>query len=270
MISILGCGWYGLALGKALVQQGLKVNGSTTSADRMDELATARVEPYLVNVTADIAEYNAGFFNCETLVISIPPKLRSGETDYVAKIQRIISLIIKHNINQVIYISSTGVYPESNATFDELTIPEPNTDSGKTLFEAEELFRGSTAFKTSIIRFGGLVGPGRHPGRFFAGKTHIPNGQAPVNLVHLQDCLGITLSILQQRVYGEIINACSPHHPTKSEFYTQAALHAGLPLPQFKDELLSWKIINSIKVPNLLHYHFKVDNWLESFTGNNY
>ena len=47
-----------------------------------------------------------------------------------------------------------------------------------------------------ILRLAGLVGPGRHPGRFFAGKS-APDGQHGVNLVHLEDVIGAIELLLQ-------------------------------------------------------------------------
>ncbi|HAP82964.1 MAG TPA: NAD(P)-dependent oxidoreductase, partial [Enterobacteriaceae bacterium] len=41
-----------------------------------------------------------------------------------------------------------------------------------------------------------LVGPGRHPGRFFAGKSG-PNGNHGVNLVHLEDVVGAISLLLE-------------------------------------------------------------------------
>jgi nucleoside-diphosphate-sugar epimerase len=270
MISILGCGWYGLALGKELVKRGHLVNGSTTSANRINELKEAGLMPYTVNITGSKVEYDTQFFNCETLIICIPPKLRSGSVDYIAKILELISLLIKFNIKQVVYISSTGVYPESNATLDETVRPKPDTDSGKILFDAEELLRNHNSFKCTVIRFGGLVGPGRHPGRFFSGKTDIPNGRAPVNLIHLTDCLNIALAVIDKQLFGQTYNACAPHHPSKFEFYTRAAQHAGFPLPQFIDELQQWKAIESVNLTRFLNYHFTVNDWFNCFAENRF
>lgn len=266
MISILGCGWYGLALGKALAKSGNKVKGSTTSSARLNELQLAGLSAHIINLAADGFVIDKSFFKCDTLVVSISPKLRSVDGDgYLPKIQLLIGLIVKYNIKDVIYISSTGVYPERNIVVDENIIPEPDTSSGEILFTAEELFRNNIEFKTTVIRFGGLVGPGRHPGRFFAGKKNIPNGRAPVNLIHLNDCIGITLTILNNKAFGYTFNACSPDHPEKRAFYTQAALHASLDPPQFIDELKDWKTINSANIFPLLNYQFAVNNWQECF-----
>lgn len=269
MISILGCGWYGLALGKYLNKEGFGVKGSTTSLNRFAELEDAGIKPYTVKLDSDAFVYDADFFDCETLVISFPPKLKQGQHQaYIAKIKQLIPVITQQNVKQVVFISSTGVYPEINTGVDENTLPLPDSDSGKALFAAEELFRNEHNFKTTIIRFGGLVGLGRHPGRFFAGKTGIANGQAPVNLIHLQDCIALTLAVLQQNTFGYTFNACSTHHPTRMDFYTKAAAHAGLPAPQFINELGKWKIINSINLSQVLNYRFVINNWDDCFTSN--
>jgi hypothetical protein len=61
--------------------------------------------------------------------------------------------------------------------------------------------------------------------------------------------------------------ACSPHHPPKFEFYTQAAAKAGLEQPEFVSELKEWKIINSINVDRVLGYQYKIDNWYSWLGG---
>ena len=108
----------------------------------------------------------------------------------------------------------------------ELSPAEPQTLSGKQILKAEQILLANPHFITTILRFSGLVGPGRHPGRFFAGKKNIPNGKAPVNLIHLQDCIDLTLLILRKEAFGYTFNAAAPHHPQRQEFYTTAAQNA--------------------------------------------
>lgn len=261
-VSILGCGWYGRALAKALIRQNIIVNGSVTTAGKLSPLADLRIKPYIINLSPENTIIDPGFFDCDMLVISIPPRFKSGETaGYLLKMQAAIAALIKYHVRQVIYISSTGVYGNIKGEANELTYPSPDTPSGRILLDAENIMRSQTGFKTTIIRFGGLVGPGRHPGRFFAGKQNIPNGRAPVNLIHLDDCLAITQAIIQKGVFDHLFNACSSHHPPKNDFYKFAAAQAGLPLPAFIDELKEWKIINSINLKQLLNYHFMMEDW---------
>jgi len=127
------------------------------------------------------------------------------------------------------------------------------------LLEAESMLKRETGFTTTVIRFGGLIGPRRDPGRFFAGKTGIPNGDAPVNLIHLTDCLGLSCALIEKQAFGNIYNAVAPQHPSRAEFYTRAAKHSGLETPQFIAEKKSWKVIESVNVPTLLQYVYQVD-----------
>lgn len=262
IISILGCGWYGKALATTLTGDGHLVKGSVTSAEKLAALTELGIAPSLVNFKADSESYDAEFFACDVLVICITPRTRHGEGgDYLPKIKRIIDAASLHIVQKVIYISSTAVYGESCTEVTESDIPIPDTESGKILLNAENLFCAQSALKTTVIRFGGLVGPGRHPGRFFAGKKDVPNGQAPVNLIHLDDCIGINQAIINQNKFGLTINGVTPHHPQKMAFYTRATEQTGLDAPQFIDELKAWKVIDSAVLSAKLNYRFRVANW---------
>lgn len=266
IVSILGCGWYGKALAKELLQKGIVVKGSATSAEKLDALNDIGISPFVVRADADQINYNTNFFKCDILVISIPPGLKKGEgSAYLPKLKHIIYAILQNSIEKVIYISSTGVYGDRDKMVTENDDPHPDLESGKILSEAENLFIGESGFKTTIIRFAGLVGPDRHPGRFFAGKKDIPNGMAPVNMIHLDDCVGIGSSIIEQDAFGHLFNACSPDHPTKEDFYNDAAQKGGYEAPQFLHELKTWKIVKSINLKPILNYIFKIQNWKDCF-----
>jgi nucleoside-diphosphate-sugar epimerase len=259
-VSILGCGWYGLELAKSLVNKWVKVKGSTTSADKLPLLAAGGIEPYLIDLSPDNEVTDPAFFECDVLWISIPPKARTGNgAEYLQKIERLITLIKTYQIKQVVLISSTGVYGDSNTEVTETDAPNPDSESGKILLAAEELLKQQNDFTTTIIRFGGLIGPGRDPGRFFAGKIDVPNGEAPVNLIHLTDCIGISNAILDKQAFGNTYNAVSPSHPTRANFYTQAAVAAGLEPPHFIEEKENWKVVTSVNVSEVLGYEYEND-----------
>ncbi|MBF4318664.1 SDR family NAD(P)-dependent oxidoreductase, partial [Vibrio anguillarum] len=71
-VSILGCGWYGLALAKALVADGITVKGSTTSGEKLPLLEAENIRPFLVDLSAEQPSLNPDFFNCDLLIIAIP------------------------------------------------------------------------------------------------------------------------------------------------------------------------------------------------------
>lgn len=258
-ISILGCGWYGLELAKELLKNGYIVKGSTTTPDKLAILQQAGILPYLINFTPEEDNVDYEFFNCDLLIISIPPKRSTAEQHtFLSKIKQVSKAAVNGNVPNIIFISATSVYGDYNKEVNEQTTPYPETESGKAILAAERTLTAIPDFITTIVRFGGLIGPGRDPGRFFAGKSAIPNGKAPVNLIHLSDCIGLTLRIIEKQAFGYIFNACATDHPTRSIFYTAAAARSGLELPQFKDELLNWKSVHSIYIAEKLSYQFKI------------
>ena len=258
-ISILGCGWFGLALAKELIKSGDQVKGSTTTPEKLSLLAEEGIQPFLVNFSADQMVTDLEFFDADVLFICIPPKRNSPElNDYAQKIASILS-VAKNKVSNIILISSTSVYGDGNQIINEMSETKPDTDSGKVVLAAEELLKKEMPDHFTIIRFAGLIGPDRNPGRFFAGKTNIPNGLAPVNLIHQTDAVGIAMAIIEKQACGRIYNACSPDHPSRKEFYTTAAKNTGLVVPEFISEKKDWKVVESVNVPKYLNYEFQVE-----------
>ncbi|MFB6305982.1 MAG: SDR family NAD(P)-dependent oxidoreductase, partial [Flavobacteriales bacterium] len=73
-------------------------------------------------------------------------------------------------------MSSTSVYPALNRTIRENDAKAPEKESGKALLNAEQLLNQETQWQTTVLRFCGLIGHNRHPGRFLTGKKSLSNG----------------------------------------------------------------------------------------------
>ncbi len=260
VISILGCGWYGLALAEALLKEGYVVKGSTTSDSKIPQMKSLGIDPYLINFGDDEQRFDRNFFNCDVLIISIPPRKNNAEAavGFTNQVKIIASIATDEKIKHVIFISSTGIYQDGNFIVDETVKPAPINETGKSLLEAETSLKQQQSFATTIIRFGGLIGPDRNLAKHFAGKVNIDNGLSPINLIHLTDCIGLTLAILAQKKFGYLYHGVSPDHPTRADFYTQLCIESGFPSPQFVNELRDWKQIDSINIPNILGYKWKV------------
>ncbi len=251
-ISILGCGWLGYPLALRLITKGWHVKGSTTTEPKRTGLKEHNIDPYLVHLSGDLSA-NAPFFESNVLLINVPPALKKQSAEaYLTNMQALLKQVQASPLKRVIFISSTSVYPDTNSEI----VDTWNVDFQSPLYQSEQFFAQSTTFKTTIIRFAGLIGPGRNPSRFFSGKTNIPNGQAPVNLIHLDDCIGIIQAVLNNHRFYGTYHAAAPTHPSRSEFYTLASQVAGLPLPGFIDELKDWKIIDAEKLEHDLDYEF--------------
>ncbi|MFV8334952.1 SDR family NAD(P)-dependent oxidoreductase [Flavobacterium sp. RSP29] len=263
-ISILGCGWLGLPLAKAMIAKGFSVNGSTTSVEKLSVLENSGIDPFLIALSENKTTGNVSDFlkNSEILIIDVPPKLRgSGTENFVSKIRNIIPFIEKSSVENVLFISSTSVYNENDAFVTEETIPKPDTEGGKQLLETEQLLQSNINFKTTVLRFGGLIGEDRHPIKFLAGRENLDNPDASINLIHQEDCVGIILKIIANNAWNETFNAVAPSHPTRELYYTQKALDLNLALPKFNHKNPSiGKTILSTKIETVLKYTFTKPN----------
>lgn len=252
IIGIMGCGWFGLPLAKALLKSGFSVKGTTTSIDKLKTLEDQGIHAFEISILeTQIKGPIASFLeDINVLVINIPPGLRGKGTtvSYIDRMHTLLKAIKKSKLQKVIFVSSTSVYGDAQGKVSEEIIPIPTTVSGKQLLQSENLFKTETAFQTTVVRFGGLLGPNRHPVHMLSGKQHLKNGNAPVNLIHLNDCIAVLTAILKEDKWNEIFNAVHPEHPSKKEYYTNSAISKGITPPAYtSSNTKQYKIVNSCK-----------------------
>lgn len=260
-ISILGCGWLGLPLAKSLLSKSHELKTSTTSPEKIDNLKSLGLNPYLISVSDVIEGDISGFLNdTEILIIDIPPNLTKSESDnFTTKIKNLIPEIEKASVLKVLYVSATSVYDddESFRIVTEETPENPVTESGRQMLKAEEILFENKNFQTTSLRFGGLYGEERHPIYYLSGKSGIANPDAPINLIGLLDCIGIIEKIIEKEAWNEIFNGVNPEHPSRKEYYNGKATALGLPLVGFDESKISvGKIIDSGKVERVLDYEY--------------
>jgi nucleoside-diphosphate-sugar epimerase len=225
---------------------GKRVKASTRSQTRLPEMSSLGLEPFIVDIR-QLSDIIQEFLQANILIINVPSKSIDGFENLLKEIE--IS-----EIGKVLFVSSTSVYENKNKTILESGGEESTTSA---LLAIENLFRSSSNITTTIVRFGGLIGYGRNPGRFFREGRLVSNPDSHLNLIHRDDCIGIISQIVEQEVWGEVFNCCADTHPTKREFYTQAAKSTGAPIPEFENSgARSFKIISNQKVKRFLKYDF--------------
>jgi nucleoside-diphosphate-sugar epimerase len=101
---------------------------------------------------------------------------------------------------RIVFTSSTGVYAQrSGEWIDEDSPTEPSTDSVRALLIGERVF-GASGFPTTVVRFGGIYGPGRARliDEVAAGVARCPPGEPRwSNRIHLDDCSGVLDHLMQ-------------------------------------------------------------------------
>ncbi len=257
-IGILGAGWLGLPLGKSLLEKGHSINASTTTESNLDKIREAGIAPFLLCFAPDINGDQSFFQDIDILILNIPPRRREDIIEYHAEqIRAIVKEIENTKIRKVIFVSSSSVYPELNRTVTEKDAGYPSKRSGEALIKAESILLKNTCFETTIVRFAGLVGPERPPGRFFAGKKDLPNGKAPINMIHQADCISIIEHIIELEAWGETFNGVADKHPQKQVFYQEAARKGSFETPSFIDELKDYKRVSNSHLKAVLGYDFQ-------------
>ena len=252
LVSILGCGWLGKALGRVLVDSCYRVMGSTTRAEKVSELESVGIIPFVFNV-CELSSSSSmeEFFGCDVLVISLPQGGRKGKSEeYVGQIDAVMQAAKVGKTKNVILISTTSVYPNLNRV-----VTEEDADPQNPIVKAEAIVLES-GIPVTVIRFAGLFGPGRDAGRFLANKRDVSGGNLPVNLIHLDDCVEIIKRIIENNVWNKVFNACADDHPIRKEFYTRAALAIGVEPPTFADDVKEYKIVSNARLKEVTGYEF--------------
>jgi nucleoside-diphosphate-sugar epimerase len=238
-IGVLGCGWLGLGLAQSYVADDFVVHGSRQSKKDADSLQEQGVDGFAVQISENHVSGNLREFlhGVSRLFLTFPPGIRKNpKRDFVAVIQQLLPHIHKSKVKEVVFTSSTVVYGPQQGLVTPNTVPQPQTESGKQLFEVESILRSQNSFSTQIVRLGGLLGGDRHPVKQLAKLPVVDNPQAPINLIHKADAIGLLRYLADQAPWQSIYNGVAPWHPTKQDFYEQAAKKMKLPFPKFAEE----------------------------------
>ncbi|NQZ42768.1 MAG: SDR family oxidoreductase [Flavobacteriaceae bacterium] len=233
-IGIIGCGWLGTPLARHFLAKGYQVKGTTTSKDKLPGLEALGISAYLVVLDSDGASGDLDRFlgAIDYLVINVPPRMRKKDAEpFLPKIEFLLKALEGTDIGRIVFISSTSVYGMATGNITEKTPPEPKTVSAQQLLASEGVMRSHSNL-TTIIRFGGLIGPNRHPITMLSGRT-LDNGNDLVNLIHLDDCIMMIASVIENSLWGELFNGVYPYHPTKQDYYTQMAQKRQLAPPRY-------------------------------------
>ncbi|WP_332911656.1 hypothetical protein [Algoriphagus boritolerans] len=132
----------------------------------------------------------------------------------------------------MIFVSSTGIYPEAPSEklySEEFPLTLENTGN-KILLRAEQLVGKERSFDLTIVRFGGLMGADRIPGKYFSGKENVA-GHTRVNFIHQNDAVGILAWVIEKGLWNQTFNGVVPVHPLRREIYEKNALELGIAPP---------------------------------------
>lgn len=249
-VSILGCGWLGRPLALSLKELGYQVKGSTRSIESARKLDELGIESYRIDIEQAI-DPNSSFFDSEITIVCLTGKNLEAHNRLSQLLGR------KRGLKQVFYTSSTSVYQPSKAVVTEDSL----LNEDNKLVEIEQYYLN--AFQTTtILRLAGLVGPDRHPGRFFRNRLDIALPDVPANLIHLEQVIESILFLIKHPQAQEIYNVVADEHPSKFHFYSAAFEDYFNKKPSFTlkspTEYVGYKLISNEKLRRLSGIEFSL------------
>lgn len=123
---------------------------------------------------------------------------------YVEGLRNLLATLDAGAVQRLIWVSSTSVYHQDDGSdVDENSPARPETFSGQRLLEAEELL-GAPGLPATVVRFGGIYGPGRDRLlRQLRGGVRTPATPPRFsNRIHRDDCVGVLDLLLQRAAAG--------------------------------------------------------------------
>ena len=245
--TILGAGWLGFELAKQFKNY-YKVKVSSRNEEKLKIYEDEGFSSYILN------ENHLGsldyLLDTDYLFINFPP---SKFDDYLSFLNKIYNHQKIKDIEKIIFISSTSIYPNIEGFFDEEY--EIKSSSSKIVYDAETL----VSQKSDIIfRVSALVGANRVSGRRLSNKI-VEYPKSVINFVHRNDVIDATKFAIENNLNG-IFNLCCKEHPSKEELYSFNAKKYDFALPLFSqnEEFLN-RIIDGSKIENL-GFNYKHEN----------
>ena len=218
---------------------------TVSTQDKASQLREAGWQVWPLQLHGDaIPDSHADFFDADILIVTVPPNgRREPPALFQKRLAPLRDWVEKGPIDWLIYTSSTGVYERQNA---EVTEGSPKRAAAPT-WGAEQLF-DQWSVDVSVLRFGGLFGDERNPARYFEGRQEIPDGDAPINFVHLNDCVGAAQHLLAHNLRNEVFNVVCSEHPTRAGYYREQCKALGLALPSFLAGTGEYNIVSNSKL----------------------
>lgn len=231
-VLIVGCGYVGLELGRRLTPAH-RVTGVRRSDEGLQAVSDAGLEAVHADATNPTDLLTLPSVDVVVYAASAGPD-SSARATYVEGLETLLDHFGDRRVrpDRFVYTSSTGVYGDHDGDWvDEETPLDPTTERETILVEAERVARehGNPGIARTIVRFGGLYGPGRSPvERYLDG----PVSPGYTNFVHRDDAAGAISHLLTQDVGRDaIVNVVDDEPQSRPELARRFAEMQGVEPP---------------------------------------
>ncbi len=226
---IIGCGYVGERLARAL--EGA-VRGITQSAASAERLRGMGIDARSFDLDSEAAPMDLGEAG---LVYYLAPPPRESTTD--ARIRRWLGSLRTTPL-RIVYLSTTAVYGDAGgAEVDETTPPAPTQSRGRARLDAEQALVAQAESRGTewvILRVPGIYGPGRLPLDRIARRLPVirESESGPGNRIHVLDLVeACRVAGSLPGAAGRIYNVSDGNPASTTTYLRTVARLAGLPGP---------------------------------------
>ncbi|MGG7578136.1 SDR family oxidoreductase [Rhizobium sp. Nf11,1] len=231
-VMIFGCGFSGTAIAKAFAGDGVRVSGTTRSAEKMEALRRAGIEAFLFDGETLEEQLVRALADVTHLVQSIAP----GKADPLLRLLDKDGASLLPRLEWIGYLSTVGVYGDhKGAWVDEETPCVPVSGRSKERLEAEEGWLAMGARRgvpAAVLRLSGIYGPGRN------ALCNLEKGTARrlikkdqvFNRIRVED-IGAAARFLSERGLGGIYNVTDDQPGPPQDVIVEAARLMGVEPP---------------------------------------
>ena len=209
-ILIIGCGSIGTQLAHNLVTKGHDVTGLKRNPPKLD-IGEVNYFTADISLAYQLEELPLDF---EFIYFIVSPDGRNKESYqaiYEIGLTNLIDRFAKEGASpNWIFVSSTSVYGQSEGEWvDEESIAQPDNITSQYIRQAEQQLIDLNP-QNIVVRFSGIYGPGREYLLRMAKQQSVIQKDPPyyTNRIHQQDCIGVLIFLLEQRLAGVTLEQC--------------------------------------------------------------
>ncbi|WVT03789.1 SDR family oxidoreductase [Sinorhizobium chiapasense] len=232
-VLILGAGYSGTAIAKALAPAAQSVAGTTRSPERLAELAQAGIRPLLFDGATISAELAEAMRQATHLVQSIAPG-QDGDPMFRTGVTPLPELL--PNLRWIGYLSTVGVYGDhKGAWVTEDTPYKPVSERSIQRVGAENAwltYGTQRGIPVAVLRLAGIYGPGRNAFRNLAEGTarRLVKPNQVFNRIRVED-IGSAAAFLADRGMGGVFNVTDDEPAPPQDVVAEAARLMGVEPP---------------------------------------
>ena len=231
-VSIVGCGYTGIALARRWLAAGAHVRGFAARTESLEAILACGAEARALNLDQVPRPIECG----DALVYYAVPPAPTGGGD--PRLERFLGGVTGRPA-RLIYLSTTGVYGDhGGARVDEDTPPGPHlTGRARRRLAAEGEVRAwadAHGISWCILRIAGIYGPGRLPLERLrrAEPAILPQESTPSNRIHVDDLAAACFAAgASERAHRRVYNVSDGSDDSLTAYLQRVARIAGLPAP---------------------------------------